>query len=74
MKPIALIAVLLCAGCVTSSSTSRQIARQIKYLDALSTVQIATEDKLKELGEQIAKGKRDLEALQVQRTIEQAPK
>lgn len=66
-------AVLVAAGCATSSSTARQIDRQINYLDSLDSMHRGLSDKLAEVGEKIEQGKKDLEALKVQRAIEQAP-
>lgn len=63
-------AVLLVAGCATSSSTARQIDRQINYLESLQKVHVALTDKLAEVGEQIDQGKKDLEALKEQRDAE----
>ena len=64
------VAVIVATGCVTSSSTARQIDRQIGYLDSLMSAHASLTDKLAEIGEQIEKGKADLEALKQQREAE----
>ena len=60
---IAVAVIIVLTGCATSSSTARQIDRQIGYLDGLAKAHMSVSDKLAEIGEKIEQGKKDLEAL-----------
>lgn len=62
---IPLVALLLCAGCVTSQSTVRQIERQQKLVEV-------AKDALSEAQDRLDKAQNDLNALRVQRLEEEA--
>jgi len=73
MKCLAfIIPLLVIAGCATSASTVRQIERQEKYLMSLQQVHEALTDKLAEIGEKIEQGQKDLEALKIQRVVDES--